>query len=63
MLGELLTFHLVKKMGEGNYLNEDRFILERVRKERALDQCHTNGNKKIKKCNRRAGNGKFTPLP
>jgi len=36
MLGNLLSFQLIKKMGEGSYLNEDRFILERVRRERAL---------------------------
>ena len=33
----MLAFSLVKRLGEGSYLNDDRFILERVRKERALN--------------------------
>ena len=45
MLGNLLSFQLIKKMGEGSYLNEDRFILERVRRERALDTAHVNSKK------------------
>lgn len=49
MLNELLSFHLVKKMGEGNYLSEDQFIIERIRKERALDACHAAQNRKSKK--------------
>jgi len=46
MLGNLLSFQLIKKMGEGSYLNEDRFILERVRKERALDTEYIKSKKK-----------------
>ena len=38
MKRHMITFSLVKKIGEGNYLNDDRFILERVRRERALDR-------------------------
>ena len=33
----LFTFSVVKRIGEGNYLNDESFILERVRKERALN--------------------------
>ena len=33
----MFTFNLVRKIGEGNYLDEDSFILERARKERALN--------------------------
>lgn len=36
----MLGFDIVKRIGEGNYLNEDSFIIERVRKERALKR-HT----------------------
>lgn len=34
----MFTFALVKKIGEGSYLNEDLFILERVRRKRALNK-------------------------
>ena len=60
MLGQFLSFHLVKKMGEGNYLNEDSFIIERVRKERALDTAHAGESKKFKRKNRLTRNGKFS---
>jgi len=33
----MFAFSIVKKIGEGNYLSEDLFIIERVRKERALN--------------------------
>ena len=33
----MFTFSLVRRIGEGSYLDEDSFILERVRKERALN--------------------------
>ncbi|MBN1353801.1 MAG: hypothetical protein JW994_03930 [Candidatus Omnitrophica bacterium] len=33
----MFAFATVRKIGEGNYLNDDVFILERVRKERALN--------------------------
>ena len=33
----MFTFSIVKKIGEGNYLNDESFILERVRKVRALN--------------------------
>lgn len=49
MLGEFLSFHLVKKMGEGIYLNEDQFIIERIRKERALDVSHVARRQNTKK--------------
>ena len=32
----MLTFSIVKRIGEGSYLNEDSFIIERVRRKRAL---------------------------
>ena len=34
----MFTFALVKRIGEGSYLNEDRFILERIRRKRALNK-------------------------
>jgi len=34
----MFTFSIVRKIGEGNYLNEDTFILERVRRRRALNE-------------------------
>ena len=37
MLGEMFSFSIVKKIGEGNYLNQDHFIIERVRRARALN--------------------------
>jgi len=33
----LFTFSLVKKIGEGSYLSDDPFIIERARKEKALN--------------------------
>ena len=36
----MFTFSIVKKIGEGNYLGKDNFIIERVRKERALNMRH-----------------------
>lgn len=59
MMGELLSFHLVKKMGEGSYLNEDRFILERIRKERAHGACPTDKKRKNKRFSVRSKNGRF----
>ena len=59
MMGELLSFHLVKKMGEGNYLNEDRFILERIRKERAHCACPTKKKRKLTRLSIRRKNGRL----
>ena len=36
----MFTFAVVKKIGEGKYLFDDFFILERIRRERAL-QAHS----------------------
>jgi len=33
----MFAFSIVKKIGEGNYLKDDLFIIERVRRERALN--------------------------
>ena len=33
----MFTFRVVKRIGEGDYLNDDLFIIERVRRERALN--------------------------
>ena len=33
----MFTFSIVKKIGEGSYLEEERFIIERIRKARALN--------------------------
>jgi len=35
----MFDFSLVKKKAEGSYLDEERFILERVRRKRALNLC------------------------
>ena len=32
----MLDFSVVKKIGEGNYLSDDQFTIERARKRRAL---------------------------
>jgi len=32
----MLTYSIVKRIGEGSYLNEDYFIIERARRKRAL---------------------------
>ena len=59
MLGEFLRFHLVKKMGEGAYLNEDQFIIERLRRERALDSGHIIEEKRNRNRKNHNRNGKF----
>ncbi|MFH1593854.1 MAG: hypothetical protein ABID09_04065 [Candidatus Omnitrophota bacterium] len=33
----MFAFSIVRKIGEGNYLSEEPFIIERARKERALN--------------------------
>lgn len=33
----MFSFSIVKKIGEGKYLDEDLFIIERIRRERALN--------------------------
>ena len=33
----MFTFSVVKRIGEGNYLSEGRFIIERIRRENALN--------------------------
>ena len=35
----MFAFSIVRKIGEGNYLNDDRFTIERVRKTRALNSA------------------------
>lgn len=37
----MFTFNIVKKIGDGSYLREGRFIIERIRKERALNMDRT----------------------
>lgn len=32
----MFSFNIVKKIGEGKYLGDDAFIIERIRKTRAL---------------------------
>jgi len=34
----MLSFYIVKKIGEGSYLDESQFIIERARKEKTLRQ-------------------------
>ncbi len=36
----MFDFNMVKKIGEGSYLDKERFIIERVRRERVLNMCH-----------------------
>ena len=33
----MLTFNTVKRIGEGNYLGDDLFIIERARRARAIN--------------------------
>ncbi|MCQ9206467.1 MAG: hypothetical protein NG740_01095 [Omnitrophica bacterium] len=52
MLKDLFNFYAIKKMCENNRPREDRFMIERIRKERTLASCHVNQNrKKAKKYN------------
>ena len=48
----MMAFSIVKRIGEGSYLTEDDyFIIERARKERALNTHHTScdrGKKKVR---------------
>ena len=45
----MFTFSVVKKIGEGSYLDEAIFIIERVRRERALNAHRVEiGNNKPK---------------
>jgi len=39
----MFTFSVVKKIGEGSYLDEALFIIERVRREKVLN-AHRAGN-------------------
>ena len=45
----MFSFSIVKKIGEGKYLSKDNFILERIRRERALNirymKVHSNKRK------------------
>ena len=36
----MFTFHTVKKIGDRAYLGDDLFIIERVRRKRALNMHH-----------------------
>lgn len=48
----MFTFSVVRKIGEGSYLNEAHFIIERIRRERALNaQCVNLNNSKNKSKN------------
>ena len=42
---KMMTFSIVRRIGEGSYLDEDLFIIERVRRERMLKALHSMRNK------------------
>ena len=46
MSSDFFNFYVIKKMCEDNYPREDRFMIERIRKERTLASCHANQNKR-----------------
>lgn len=55
----MFTFSVVKKIGEGSYLDEALFIIERVRRERALNMHRVKiGNKHKHKSSAKDGKGK-----
>ena len=56
----MFTFSVVKKIGEGSYLDEALFIIERVRRERALNAHRANieNNKPKPKSSTRNEKGK-----
>ena len=54
----MMTFSMVKKIGEGKYLDEDLFIIERVRRERAMNVLHPRGGKGLLKRRFFGKNGK-----
>jgi len=56
----MLNLSIVRKIGEGNYLNDDSFILERVRKERALNLRRMKSRGDKRKARSLAVNAKFT---
>jgi len=56
----MLNLSIVRKIGEGNYLNDDSFILERVRKERALNMRCMKPRGDKRKARSLAVNAKFT---
>jgi len=58
MINNLLSFHLVRKIGEGIFFNKDSFIIERIRKERALESCHMKKGKRFTKCKNSVRNGR-----
>jgi len=53
----MFTFSVVKKIGEGSYLNDALFIIERVRRERALGphRMKSSDNKNNEKTSTRDG--------
>ena len=54
----MFTFSIVKRIGEGNYLGDDFFIIERVRKARALSPAYLKANGTKAKFGLSRGNGK-----
>ena len=54
----MFTFSIVKKIGEGSYLDEGRFILERIRRERALNMHYIKFDRKKHKSSTSRKNGK-----
>ena len=54
----MFTFSMVKRIGEGSYLNDDVFILERARKERALNMHCMKADEKRLGCKAVGENGR-----
>lgn len=57
----MFSFSIVKKLGDGRYLDEARLIIERVRREKALSFHHTKFDNKKHKSKPFKGDGKPKP--
>ena len=57
----MFTFSIVKKLGEGNYLSEGRFIIERIRRENALNMHNFKIDNNKPKAKSMKKNGKQKP--
>jgi len=55
----MMTFSVVRRIGEGSYLNDDLFIIERVRKERALNMGRPRGKRERSRIKPFLKHGKF----
>ena len=57
----MFTFSMVRRIGEGKYLSDDCFIIERIRRERALNMHMLEVKCKKRKANKPGTNGKPAP--